>query len=309
MINKLKEYVKKNATILFKTDGKDNLEAIFDEKGFWFHSVTQSIYDRIKSKPHLYVAFTKDGYMYIGISNQQGGRWKRQHAYHLGTLAHHLLDTIRYDDQNHLHWIEAWMETTSLKINNTLNTIALKETVYISFIPFELYSGFNNYHQGGDILPTKGIVRLINKEVESALIQSYSLEVYKLLNVQKTNKVNHAVTKSRINITPPPSTPPLDIDADNLGMDKGGNQHCVEFNVLATESVHTQIRLIPLPIKAAYNISAFDSSNKAIIIYSGETSVPYQYFGRVGQGGVTRWRIIQREMIKKGLKQVTVLVC
>jgi len=308
MIDELKEFVKNNAILLFNTSSDNSLEAVFDEKGFFFHPSTLPIYNKIKSLPHIYVAFTNGGYIYIGLSNQHGGRWKRQHAYHLGTLAHHLLGTIRYDDQNHLHWIDAWMDIASLKTNNKLNTIALKETVYISFIPFELYSGFDNFHERGG-LPTKGIERLINKEVESALIKSYSLDGYKLLNVQKTIRVNQKVTKSGMNRRPPSSTPFIDIDTDNLGMYKAVNQNCVEFNVLATESVHTQIRLIPLPIKATYNISVFDSSNKGIVIYSGMTSTPYQYFGRVGKGGVTRWRIIQSEMLARGIKQITVSVC
>ena len=304
MINKLKEYVKKNATILFKTDEKNNLEAIFDEKGFWFHPITQTIYDRIKNMPHLYVAFSKEGFIYIGISNQQGGRWKRQHAYHLGTLAYHLLGTIRNDDQNHLHWIDAWMDTTSLKINNKLNTIALKETIYISFIPFEMYARFNNIHPVSE-LHTKKTIKNINKAVESALIQSYHVDGHKLLNIHGTTNGKKIKTKSGINRNPPPKNPLVEIGSQFAGK----NNNCVEFKVLVTQSVHTQIRLIPLKTKPLYNINVFESGNKNNVIYSGQTSAPYQYFGRVGQGGVARWRIIQQDMITNGIKEVTVLVC
>lgn len=236
MINKLKEYVKNNATLLFKTDEKNNLEAIFDSKGFWFHSRTQTIYDIIKSKPHLYVAFTEDGYIYIGISNQIGGRWKRQHAYHLGTLAYHLLGTIRNDDQNHKHWIEAWMDTKTLKINNKLNSIELKKTVHICFIPFELYAGYNNYHQGA-MLPPKTTTKLINKEVETALIQSYKLDGYKLLNVQKTTKEKKPITKSGVNKTPPPNIPSVAISADSIGGDNYRNNKCVEFKITNNDNI------------------------------------------------------------------------
>ena len=80
MISEIKDYVQNNYSILFKTSKTESLEAVFDNRGFWFEDSTQLIYNRIKSKPHIYVAFTKSGFYYIGKSNQQGGRWKRQHA-------------------------------------------------------------------------------------------------------------------------------------------------------------------------------------------------------------------------------------
>ena len=296
MINKLKEYVKKNATILFKTDGKNNLEAIFDKKGFWFHSITQSIYDRIKSKPHLYIAFTKDGYMYIGISNQQGGRWKRQHAYHLGTLAYHLLGTIRYDDQNHLHWIDAWMDTKSLKLNNKLNTIALKETVHISFIPFELYSGFNNIHPISE-LHTKKTIKNINEAVELALIKSYQVDGYKLLNVKKTSN-NKLKTKSSINRTPPPKTPIIEIGSQYAGR----NHNCVEFEITNNDNIAIIAAIIPNLPDGRCTIEITNKANGEMLGIIRTIRTPgrtvSQYFNaqNTNNNNIQKWLELQNKM-------------
>jgi len=301
MIDILREYIKKNATILFKTDEKNNLEAIFDEKGFWFHPITQSVYDRIKNLPHLYVAFTENGNYYVGLSNQQGGRWKRQHAYHLGTLAYHLLGTIRYDDQNHLHWIDAWMDITLLKKNKKLNTIALKETVYISFIPFELYSGFNNYHQGGD-LPTKGIVRLINKEVESALIKSYGLDGYKLFNVQKNGKVNQIDTKNGKNQILPLETTTKEIGTEHAGK----NNNCVEFQIKNTDNVSNLAALIPnLPVGSC-TIEIMNKANGKMlgrirtIRTPGRTVSQYFNAPNTSNNNILKWLELQNKMNMPG---------
>ena len=108
----IKNYVKANYSLLFHHQPNNTLTAIFDEKGFSFTLAAQNYYNRIKNHPHLYVAWTNDknGYYYVGKSYQIGGRWKRSHAYHLGTLAYHLHNIIRYDDQNHAHWIEHWIQ-------------------------------------------------------------------------------------------------------------------------------------------------------------------------------------------------------
>jgi hypothetical protein len=165
--------------LLFRHLPNNTLASIFDNKGFSFTTETQDNYNRIKNEPHLYVAWTNNGNYYIGKSFQIGGRWKRQHAYHLGTLAYHLLDSVRYDDQNHAHWIEHWMDkNTKSIIGDNLYTVNLREEVYISFIPFRLYSkvDFNN-------LDNKEI-RLININIEKQLIQSYREESIILLNIQ-----------------------------------------------------------------------------------------------------------------------------
>lgn len=138
----IKNYIQQNYSLLFHHQPNNILTAIFDTKGFRFTVDAQNNYNLIKNQPHLYVAWTNNvnGYYYIGKSFQSGGRWKRQHAYHLGTLAHHLLDTIRYADQNHAHWIEHWMDNETLEnIDDNLFSIKLNEEVYISFIPFNIY--------------------------------------------------------------------------------------------------------------------------------------------------------------------------
>jgi hypothetical protein len=177
----IKNYVRENYSLLFHHEPNNELTAIFDNKGFNFTVEAQNHYNVIKNQPHLYVAWTNDenGYYYIGKSFQLGGRWKRQHAYHLGTLAHHLHDTIRYDDQNHAHWIEKWMNMESLSnIDDNLFSVTLKKEVYISFIPFGLYS-----NQDTLTLP-KTEIRKINTNIEKQLIQSYRDDNLTLLNVQ-----------------------------------------------------------------------------------------------------------------------------
>ena len=177
----IKDYVRENYSLLFQHTPNDVCTAIFDIKGFSFTADAQNKYNVIKNQPHLYVAWTNGahGYYYVGKSYQSGGRWKRQHAYHLGTLAHHLLDTIRYDDQNHAHWIEHWMNReTQAIIDNYLFSVNLKEEVYISFIPFSIYS-----NQDFLSLP-KTEIRRINTDIEKQLIKSYLKDNIILLNVQ-----------------------------------------------------------------------------------------------------------------------------
>lgn len=180
-MDNLKLYVKNNSELLFKhLDSSTNL-AFFDNKGFSFTDNSQARYNVIKHSPHLYVAWTDsdNGYYYIGKSFQKGGRWKRQHAYHLGTLAHHLLNAIRYDDQNHQHWIDHWMiQNTVEEIGLNQYSIQLKREVKIAFIPFNIYSSLDSP------LLKKQEIREINTTTEKALIDAYKRENKILLNVQ-----------------------------------------------------------------------------------------------------------------------------
>lgn len=173
------QFVEKNSEILFRyLDNNKNLIS-FDKKGFHFTNEAQIKYNEIKNEPHLYVAFSDDGVYYIGKSFQRGGRWKRQHAYHLGTLAHYLLNTMRYDDQNHQHWIDHWMkpETINEIIPNEY-TMLLKSIVRISFIPFQLYA------QKDFKILDKLSIRKINSDYEKKLIEYCKSRNTKLLNVQ-----------------------------------------------------------------------------------------------------------------------------
>lgn len=177
------EYVRQNSYRLFKHSENNILEALFDNKGFFFESQTDLIYRSIRNEPHLYVAYSTDeiGFYYIGKSYQNGGRWKRSHAYHLGTLAYHLTSNMRYDDQNHQHWIDNWMqiETLNLGINN--HSIKLSREVKICFIPFSVYCKI-------DCLNDIKKIREINKSSEKDLIDHYRSSKVKLLNKQNVRK-------------------------------------------------------------------------------------------------------------------------
>lgn len=193
-MDNIKNYVKNNSQTLFRYNGEIT-NAEFDNRGFFFAEEAQLEYNQIKNLPHLYVAWTvcEKGFLYIGKSFQQGGRWKRQHAYHLGTLAHHLLGTIRYDDQNHQHWIDNWMDVNTLNLGNNNHHIQLFREVKICFIPFKLYSEYN--YQSLE----KTQIRDINKKTEEDLIISYLLDGFELLNKQHNGKAKNVKIKKTIN--------------------------------------------------------------------------------------------------------------
>ena len=311
-MKKIKEYIQKNATLLFKTNEEKSLKAIFDKKGFWFHEITQPFYYKIKSQPHIYVAFNKHGY-YVGISNQSGGRWKRQHAYHLGTLAYHLLGTLRYDDQNHIHWIEAWMKMETLNSNILQNSIILKEEVNICFIPFSLYSEFNNHHTG-NTLPPKNIIRKINKEFEAALIQSLKEGGKKMLNVQNLKKKSILQTKSNGKKTPPPKNPKVAIDADFVSANKG----CVEFKVTRHQNISEVAQEVRnLPVGPCIIDLFYHNRNDVRKYINGKTrKIPTigrqvsEYFN-APDANIPKWQIVQAEMNnkKKIIETITIRVC
>ena len=192
MKTELLNYIFDNAAVLFKKKSNDAQSAIYDSKGFWFDDVSQRQYNVIKDEPHLYIAFdkTQGGFHYIGKSFQKGGRWKRSHAYHLGTLAHHLLDTIRPDDQNHQHWIDTWMELDSKAvIEDNLNTIKLKNEVFIVFIPFRFYAkkDFSNL--------SKEEIKRYNSLAESQVIELFLEQNKNLLNVQRNVNAQNKKTQ------------------------------------------------------------------------------------------------------------------
>lgn len=179
-------YVADNAEVLFRHVNDNSQVALFDSKGFFFSEAAKLRYDNIKYTPHLYVAWSVNdsGHYYIGKSYQKGGRWQRQHAYHLGTLAHHLLDTIDQYDQNHLHWITNWFVPNSVT-NIGLNqySVELMHEVRIAFIPF------NVYHEVDFTLLSKEDIRAVNTSFERALIAHYLSNNKVLLNVHH-NRIN-----------------------------------------------------------------------------------------------------------------------
>ena len=175
------QFVNNNSNLLFKHIGKNTLNAIFDNRGFKFEDAAQIAYDKVKNQPHLYVAWTKHqkGFFYVGKSFQDGGRWKRSHYYHLGTLAYHLLGTLKDKDQNHQHWIDSWMDIQTLYIGDNAHYIQLINEVNICFIPFEVYA--KSKYTSLD----KKQIRNINTQFEAALILSFKNSGKTLLNVQK----------------------------------------------------------------------------------------------------------------------------
>lgn len=182
-MEKIKKFVRNNSVLLFKVaEGNDHL-AVFDNRGFEFSFSATMVYNQIKSQPHLYVAYG-NGFYYIGKSFQSNGRWKRSHYYHLGSLAHEILNTIRADEQRHKHWVDAWMVKTTADVSQSPYQIQLQSSISIAFIPFQLYSDGLNFDE-----LEKTEIRKINKEKEAELIRAYLKDGVQLLNVQNNHKV------------------------------------------------------------------------------------------------------------------------
>ena len=307
-INELKRFISDSGNPLFKKNPEKSLTAIFDKEGFWFDSRTENIYNQIKGKPHIYVAFTnnQNGYYYIGISNQNGGRWKRTHAYHLGTLAYHLLDTIRYDDQNHKHWIDSWMDENTFQLNENINSIQLKEEVLIAFLPFELYSDINYQTLN------KSQIKRVNLDVEAQLINSLKEDGKILLNKQN-NK--YPKTKPTLSKTKNKNS---EVAISDIG------KNCIEFNVLQNQNIHEQINLRNDLPRGKCSILLFNSTKPSQLVYAsnrnkgkrktggkGDQNI-YDFFGNTDMRNNIpqyKWNIVQAEMKEKKIKEITVRVC
>jgi len=250
----IKDYVRENSSLLFHHTPNNVLTALFDTKGFSFTLAAQNNYDIIKNSPHLYVAWTNDenGYYYVGKSFQNGGRWKRSHAYHLGTLAHHLHNTIRYDDQNHAHWIEHWMnEETQSQIENNLFSISLKKEVYISFIPFNVYS-----NQDILTLPMSEI-RQINTNIESQLIESYIADGIQLLNVQNNKRTRLKIIQKG----------PWTLDAADDFINKNIHLVCIAVNALTIYGCYAKAVGGLTNEEAETYVQNANQKNKSISLY------------------------------------------
>lgn len=184
MLQKIKDYVLSNSVSLFKCNEFLFGRALFDKRGFYFSTDALEQYKIIRDYPHIYVAFTKteEGFYYVGKSYQVGGRWKRGEAYHLGALARHILASTNGTDQNHSHWVKAWMDESTRVVESEPYSILLKDTVFISFIPFSMYSDIDH------AALTKDEIRKINSDVERELISSYLNDGYTLLNVHNNRR-------------------------------------------------------------------------------------------------------------------------
>ena len=180
IVQNIYDFTLKNSVPLFKTD-KEDFSAIFDNKGFFLSDEADYNYNyrELKSKPHLYVAYNSEKYVYVGKSNQKGGRWQRYNYYHLGTLAKELLGQRKSRDQKHYDWCQNWMEINSISLGSERNKITLKSTVKIAFIPFEQYSN----------LPIdklrKEEVKSLNTKFEKLLIKFFDDTGWNLLNRNK----------------------------------------------------------------------------------------------------------------------------
>lgn len=173
------DYLLENANKLFKTS--ETNVAVFDRRGFYLSDETATIYNPLKNKPHLYLAFGNN-YYYAGKSNQVGGRWKRGHAYHLGELTHEILNTKNSYDHNHSHWIVAWMRSETLQNNQDQFSIQLRDNIQIAFITFDLYAPELN-----ETNLTKENIKKINTIKERELIDECKLRNFNLLNIQNAN--------------------------------------------------------------------------------------------------------------------------
>ncbi len=309
MKTELLNYILNNESVLFKKAADNTEFAIFDSKGFWFDKTSQLKYDLIKHKPHLYIAFDKTvgGFYYIGKSFQNGGRWKRSHAYHLGTLAHHLLDTIRYDDQNHQHWIDAWMDINSQEIiSSNLNKIKLKNEIYIVFIPFNFYAkkDFSNL--------SKEEIKRYNSLAESQVINLFLEQNKNLLNVQRNvnaqNKKTQKKPNNKINLTM----------NSKITAKIASSQDCISFQVSQNQNSSTEADSIKILPKGKCSVTITNSASGEIVYGKPRTITTV---GRsvssflkapdtsASGGNRPKWLVIQQEMIDHEIKQITINVC
>jgi hypothetical protein len=162
---------------LFKTDPTNPLVAVFDAKGFFLSAEAEKVYNqkldkdgrkiRLKNLPHIYTARTATGNnFYFGISKQCGGRWKRAHAYHLGTLAYQMLGTTRYDDQDHSGWLALWFELGSFQSTTGGYTVRMKEQLVFSFFMLHAKTKRTELKQAESLLINEARrrgVRVVNK--------------------------------------------------------------------------------------------------------------------------------------------------
>lgn len=309
MKEELLEFISNNSSILFKKSGDKVEYAVFDSKGFWFEPTTQNRYDQIKDEPHLYIAFDKseNGFFYVGKSFQKGGRWKRSHAYHLGTLAHHLLDTLRYDDQNHQHWIDAWMDAQSKDIiNNNLYKIRLKQEVYITFIPFKLYSNIDFYN----LQPKE--IKSHNHHAEGQIIDWFLTLSKNLLNVQRNSNAKNNNPRKESKTVVEPSAKRTSDTKTALSKD------CFSFDVKVNENgPNIADGNANLPTGAC--ILTFRNTDTGEIVYQrprtirteGRTVGDYLRAPDTSSAGANRpkWQVIQIEMRDNRIKQITITVC
>lgn len=179
MLEYILPYIETNKVKLFKTDPINSDLAIFDNKGFKLSDQADSILneldpltnERFYSLPHLYIAFMEEkldepNHIYVGKSCPPNAILQRAYNYPNGTLVYNLTKSIRPDDLNHVHWLDAWMEMESLK-RGEINTIKQKSPIYICFIPFQVYAALDFR------ILSDNQIRAFNRDRELVLIQYF----------------------------------------------------------------------------------------------------------------------------------------
>lgn len=305
-MDNIKNYVKNNSQTLFRYNNLIT-ETVFDNRGFFFSEEAQIIYGQIKNLPHLYVAWTdcEKGLFYIGESNQPRGRWQRSHAYHLGTLAYHLLDTLKPWDHNHKHWIDSWMDVNTLFIGNNNHNIKLYQEVKICFIPFKIYSEHNH------LLLDKTQIGNINKKTEKDLIKSYLLDGFELLNIKHNDKAKRGKIKKSINTQ----------SKMNTNSKISDNKNCIEFKVTRNQNIVNVADGIPnLPVGRC-TIELFYKNRADVRLYINgiirkirvidRTVGSYFIAPDTNNGNISKWQIVQNEMNNPNniIEEITVRVC
>jgi hypothetical protein len=127
-------------------------------------------------------------------------------------------------------------------------------------------------------------------------------------------KGNDVKTKSKKDDNKPPKSP---INNYELIYDKDG---CQEFTVTKEQSVHDVVSGIEgLPIGKC-EIVIYNSANPNEYIYTSKhksgkrvtgtkKKTIYGYFGNSDTSNQPRWKVIQQEMLDKGIEEITVRVC
>ena len=91
------------------------------------------------------------------------------------------------------------------------------------------------------------------------------------------------------------------------------SNNCIEFDVKKDESIQDIIKSIKGIPNQEFTIELFeknDSKNKIYEKRSGtrKTNIIYKYFGNT-DNNQPRWKVIQQEMLDKGIEEITVRVC
>ena len=80
------------------------------------------------------------------------------------------------------HWIECWMNNHTLTLSSEVNSIALRQQIFITFLPFRTYTG----KEFNELIRKEVIV--LNHQFEQALIGALSSKGILLLNVPRERR-------------------------------------------------------------------------------------------------------------------------